>query len=110
MRLRDSSVPVPARFIKIFLSTAILSVLWVFNPYIAQSWEGYDYDTGDCVQINDDGDLIEGKDIEFYDCSDGEFHVGSIISVEKDGGTEVEVYDNDEEQHRTFEFEEGLSG
>ena len=107
-RLMDSKNVVPVRFIRIFISVSLLAVLWIFTPCTALSWEGHDRDKGDCVQIDDGTELLEGHEIEFYDCSDGEYHRGNIESVTRDDGIQIEIYDYDTDEYRTFELDDGL--
>ena len=87
----------------------ILTALILFSLTIAVTQEEYDYDRGYCIHFDDTQELTEGIEIEFYDCSDGQYHKATIRSVNQDDGIEVEVYDYDEEKHRTFEVEEDVS-
>ena len=87
----------------------LLIALMLFVPNNALSWEGHDRDTGDCIQIDDGTELFEGHEIEFYDCSDGEYHQGYIKSVTRDDGIQIEIYDHDTDEYRIFELDEDLS-
>jgi hypothetical protein len=83
------------------LSLSILAALMLFAP-IAVAWDGYDYDTGQYIEIEDEEGLIEGRDIEFYDHRDRKYHEGSIVSITRNGSIEVEIYDYDTKKYRTF--------
>ncbi len=83
------------------LTVPIQAALMLFVS-IAATWEGYDYDTGQYIEIEDEEDLTEGKDIEFYDHRDNKYHEGSIVSITRNGGLEIEIYDYDTKKHRTF--------
>lgn len=84
----------------IFLASMI-----VLSP-VALAWDGYDYETGDYVEI-EKGNLVRpGETIEFYDHNTGEYRSGGVQSIYGSGShTEVEVYDNDKGEYRTFEME-----
>lgn len=75
-------------------------------PLVAEAWDGYDQDTGQYIEIKNDEDLIAGTDIEFYDYRDNKYHDGNIVSVTRGGSIEVEIYDYDRKEYRTFVFDE----
>jgi hypothetical protein len=82
----------------------------IFNliilPVTAQAWDGYDYDSGNYVEIEDGNLVREGEEIEYYDYESGEYRYGDVESVEPSGnGAEVEIYDNESGEYRTFEMD-----
>ena len=84
----------------IFLSAMI------FMPTISLAWDGYDYETGNYIEI-DKGNLVrEGEEIEYYDYESGEYRSGEVQDIESSGsGAEVEVYDYDSGEYRTFDMD-----
>lgn len=80
---------------------AILSI-----PVISFAWDGYDYESGNHVEI-DKGNLVrEGEEIEYYDYDSGEYHYSKVQDVQSSGsGAEVEVYDYETGEYRTFEMD-----
>ena len=77
----------------------------VSSPVLA--WDGYDYDSGDYVEI-DKGNLVRtGRDIEIYDYGDGEYHDVEVQDINRYGSrVEVEVYDYETGEYRTLEMED----
>jgi hypothetical protein len=84
--------------------TMFFVALYFLLPSALQAWTGYDYDTEDYIEIDEDVSAIQGKDIEIYDYSDESYHEAYVISVSSNG-TEIEVYDHDNGVYRTFEAE-----
>jgi hypothetical protein len=84
-----------------------LAILMILAP-IAMAWDGYDHETGQYIEIDDEGELIECNDIEFYDYGDKKYHEGNILSVTSNGGTKVEIYDYRTNKYRMFEFEKSV--
>ena len=71
------------------------------------AWDGYDYDSGSFVEIEEGNLVREGLDIEIYDYNDGTYKDVEVESISDYGGTvEVEVYDYDTGEYRTFEMED----
>ena len=80
--------------------------LILLMPDFVLAWDGYDYETGNYIEI-DKGNLVrEGKEIEYYDYESGEYRYGEVQDIESSGsGAEVEVYDYESGEYRTFEME-----
>lgn len=75
-------------------------ILILLLPLSCFAWEGFDY--GSCHYI--DIYKRKGKDIQFYDYSDGELHRGEIINL-KHGGYKLGVFDYETGKIRLFEME-----
>ena len=76
-------------------------MLIIFNTPVF-SWDGYDYDTGNYIEI-EKGNLVRaGNDIEIYDYETGEYR---DVEVQGMVGNEQEVYDYDTGEYRTFEMD-----
>lgn len=86
--------------------TFILSIFSVF-PLTASAWDGYDYDSGNHVEI-EKGNLVRpGREIEFYDYGSGEYRTGDVQSIKRYGrSVEVEVVDNETGEYRTFDMDD----
>jgi hypothetical protein len=70
------------------------------------AWEGYDYDTGNYVEIESGNLVRSGNEIEIYDYETSEYKYVEVESIENYGGsTEVEVYDYDTGEYRTLDME-----
>jgi hypothetical protein len=75
-------------------------------PLTLSALEGYDYETGTHVEIEDGNLVREGQEIEYYDYDTGDYRHGDVESVQKSGsGAEVEVYDQESGEYRTFEMD-----
>ena len=71
------------------------------------AWEGYDYETGIYIEIEEDNLVRRGEEIEYYDWDEGEYRTGQVQDIERTGsGVEVEVYDYESGDYRTFEMDE----
>jgi len=68
-----------------------LAGLFLHLPTVLHAWTGYNYDTGDNIETDEDITAIQGKDIEIYDYQDESFHEGYVRLVSSDG-KEVDVY------------------
>lgn len=89
------------------LTCLILIILLLF-PLSAYSWDGFDYDTGDYIEIDDSDrpSIAPGAVIQIYDYEDSNHHTVEIMSVVKTlDETNVEVFDQDADEYRTFEME-----
>ena len=68
----------------------------------ALCWDGYDWQTGSYVEI-EQGNLVRpGNDIEIYDYGKGQYKDVEVQSVSND---EVEVYDYQTDTYRTFDMD-----
>jgi hypothetical protein len=75
--------------------------------YPAFAWDGYDYEEGNYIEIEEGNLVREGEEIEIYDYSDGEYKYVTVEEIDSYGGTtEVEVYDYETGEYRTFEMED----
>lgn len=80
--------------------------LLLLSP-MAMAWDGYDSDSGSDIEIGGGNLVREGESIEYYDSETGDYHTGSVESVDSTyGGVEVEVYDDETGEYRTFEMED----
>jgi hypothetical protein len=87
---------------KIFIFSVI-----VFATMSAFAWEGYDYQEGDSIEIEEGNLVREGEEVEFYDYNSGEYRTGDVESIDRLGSSvEVEVYDHELGEYRTFEMED----
>lgn len=86
---------------------AIISALLTsFLASGVQAWDGYDYETGNYIEIESGNLVREGREIEYYDYESGEYKYGDVESIDSYGGTtEIEVYDHDSGEYRTFDME-----
>ncbi|MGV8056732.1 MAG: DUF5334 family protein [Smithellaceae bacterium] len=85
----------------------IISLILIF-PLTVFSWDGYDYENGNYIEINDSDipALAPGAIIEIYDNEDNNHHAVQIISISKTlDETNIEAYDQDTDEYRTFEME-----
>ena len=84
----------------------ILCFLVLCLPSLSLAWEGYDWESGSYVEIEDGNLVREGEEIEIYDWETGEYKDVEVESVTTSGsGAEVEVYDWDSGEYRTLDME-----
>lgn len=78
----------------------------VFFGTSAFAWDGYDYQSGNYVEI-EKGQLVRpGQEIEYYDYEKGEYRYGDVESITDSGSAiEVEVRDHESGEYRTFEMD-----
>jgi hypothetical protein len=80
-----------------------LSALLLLLPTLIYAWTGYDYESENYVEFDQDAPVIQGKDFDIYDYSDESRHTIHVISITNNGNEmEIEVYDYDEGEYRTF--------
>lgn len=85
--------------------TAALLATFLSLPVLA--WDGYDYESGDYVEIESGNLVRSGETIEFYDYDSGEYRSADVESISRFGSSvEVEVYDHDSGEYRTLEMED----
>jgi hypothetical protein len=86
----------------------LIMILILIFPLSLFSWDGIDYDTGNYIEI-DDSDIpaiTPSAVIKIYDNEDGNNHTVEIMSVVKTlDETNIEVFDQDTDEYRTFEME-----
>lgn len=85
-----------------------LSTIVVFSTLqSADAWDGYDYDKGTFVEIEEGNLVREGETIEIYDYEDGEYKDVDVESIDQYGTTvEVEVTDSETGESRTLEMDD----
>jgi hypothetical protein len=73
----------------------------------SMAWDGYDYESGGDIEI-EEGNLVRpGEEIEYFDYDSGEYRYGDVESINSSGSfVEVEVYDQESGEYRTFEMED----
>tara|TARA_R110001592_G_C12819637_1_gene718840 strand:- start:412 stop:681 length:270 start_codon:yes stop_codon:yes gene_type:complete len=75
-------------------------------PVVSFAWDGYDYESGNHVEIEKGNLVREGEEIEYYDYESGEYRNGEVQDIQSSGsGAEVEVYDYETGEYRTFEMD-----
>ncbi len=85
----------------------VLFLLVLSIPTTSLAWDGYDYSTGNYVEIESGNLVRSGRDIEIYDYDTGDYHDVEVQSIRSYGSTvEVEVYDYDTGEYRTLEMED----
>jgi len=93
------------------INLLIIPLIAVFLfPAFLHAWDGFDYDTGDYVEIDDQDSLKPGNQIIIYDYADQSYHEVEIISLNNPGKPELEVFDYDADEYRNFEMEEAVKG
>ena len=81
--------------------------IFLLFPYQLYCWDGYDYETGSYVEIEEGNLVREGEEIEIYDYSKGEYTTVEVEDVERSGDTvEIEIYDDETGENRTIEMED----
>jgi hypothetical protein len=88
--------------------TWLIMILILFFPLSVFCWDGFDYDTGNYIEIDDlDIPVIApGTVIQIYDNEDSNHHTIEIMSVVKTSDeTNIEVFDQDTDEYRNFEME-----
>lgn len=82
-------------------------LLLLASPALA--WDGFDWESGGYVEIEDGNLVREGEDIEFYDYNEGEYRTGTVEDIDGRGygsdGADVEVYDHESGEYRTFDMD-----
>jgi len=66
------------------------------------SWDGYDYDIGEYVQIEKGNLVRKYKDIEVYHYGDGSYHNEEVQGF---CGHELETYDYDTCEYHYYEMD-----
>jgi hypothetical protein len=83
---------------KILMLVSIVGILY--------AWNGYDYDTGEHIEIGEGNLVRSGSVIEYYDDEDGEYKNAEVQSIEDRGNSvDVEILDENTGEIRTFEMD-----
>lgn len=91
---------------KTLIANMLLSVILL--PVTAQAADGFDYQSGTYIEIEEGNLVEEGEEIEYFDYESREYRYGDVESVQPSdsgSGSEVEVYDPESGEYRTFEME-----
>jgi hypothetical protein len=87
---------------EIFLIIYLLSLFLLLPSYL-YAWTGYDYESENYIEFDQEVSVIQGKDFDIYDYSDESHHTVYVISIDNIGNELViEGYDYDEGEYRTF--------
>ena len=88
---------------KIQFFTSIILFLFLLVSNASVAWDGYDYKSSAYIEIEKSHLVREGEAIEYYDDGSGEYKYGTVESINGYGSSvEVEVYDYDSGEYRTF--------
>ena len=89
---------------KVFFGLIVLAI-WSATPVLA--WDGYDYETGQYVEV-EDGNLVRpGEEIEIYDYETGSYHDVEVQDINRTGrSVELEVYDYETGEYRYLEMDD----
>jgi len=78
----------------------------VLFPVTADAWDGYDWENNAYIEIEKENLVRSGRDIEIFDYGDGGYKDVEVIDINQHGNVvDVEVYDHETGQYRTFEME-----
>jgi hypothetical protein len=91
-----------------FSLICLIMILILLFPLSVFSWDGFDYDTGNYIEIDDSEipSLASGAIIQIYDNEDSNHRTVEIMSIVKTlDETNIEVFDQDTDEYRTFEME-----
>ena len=70
----------------------VISAMLFATPCMA--WDGYDYDKGNYIEIEQGNLVRSGRTIEIYDYDNGQYKDVEVESIQRvPGAVEVEVYD-----------------
>ncbi len=76
-------------------------------PYFASGWDGYDYEKGSFIEIEEGNLVREGENIEIFDYGTGEYKDVEVEEIERTGDTvEIEVYDYETGEISTIEMDD----
>ena len=90
---------------KKFAFALVMTMAMVVLPALA--WDGYDYDTGDYVEIGKGNLVRRGETIEVYDYSTGNYHQMDVEGIQRNygGGVEIDAYDHETGEYRTLDMD-----
>ena len=79
----------------------ILLMLLLVSP-ICFSWDGYDYEDGEYVEIGEGNLVRSGTEIEVYHYGSGEYRYEEVESVSSDT---VETYDYETGEYNSYDMD-----
>ena len=82
--------------------TILLSAALSLFSLNSLAWEGYDYNTGNYIEIGSGNLVRRGNEIEIYDYADGAY---KDVEVQGMSGNELEVYDYDTGEYRYLDMD-----
>ncbi len=89
------------------MKSKFVLTLLLLMPTVSLAWDGYDYSTGNYVEIEKGNLVRSGRDIEIYDYDTGEYHDVHVNDIDRYGSTvELDVYDYNTGTDRTLEMED----
>ncbi len=68
----------------------------------AYGWDGYDWERGDYIEIEDGAYVRPGEEVEIYHYETGEYHYETVESVSSD---EVETYDYNTNEYKSYDMD-----
>jgi len=78
----------------------------LFVSFSANAWDGYDYESGNYIDIGKNNTVRSGRNIEYYEYGKGEYREGEVQHINGRGRkTEVMIQDSESGELRTFEME-----
>ena len=86
----------------------LIIILILIFPLSVFSWDGFDYDTGNYIEIDDSDipSIARGTVLQIYDNEDSNHHTVEIMAIVKTvDETNIEAFDQDTGEYRTFEME-----
>lgn len=87
------------------IKITVLVAILLAAPCMA--WDGYDYDKGNFVEIGKGNLVSRGRTIEIYDYDDGQYKDVEVENIQRvPGAVEIEVFDPETGENRTFEMDE----
>lgn len=75
-------------------------------PAHALAWDGYDYEKGSFVEIDEGTRVRSGDLVEIYDYSDGRYKDMDVLDIDRTpSGVTLEVQDPETGERRTLEMD-----
>ena len=65
-------------------------------------WDGYNWESGENIEIEKGNLVRSGLDIEVYNWNSGEYNNEEVISISSD---EIETYDNETGEYHTYDMD-----
>lgn len=79
-------------------------LMLIVSGEVCLAWDGYDYQSGNYVEIPKGNLVRSGRDIEFYDSGSGEYRNLEVESIRRSGNSVI-VEGIDSETGETRELE-----